>query len=111
MPWRFIGIILILGIFLAFIGFNLNNSCDISFGFAALTAVPVYLTAFSAFILGLVCALPFAFLFRVKKGKNSAQIPPELKALEKPSKKWGKKAAPETLEGIPEGDDGSYGID
>jgi uncharacterized integral membrane protein len=111
MPWRFIGLILILGIFLAFIGFNLDNRCDISFGFAAFTAVPVYLTAFSAFILGLVCALPFAFLFRKKKGKTSAQVPPELAAPEKSRKKWGKKAAPGALEGIPEGDDGSYGID
>jgi hypothetical protein len=49
----------IFGIFLAFITFNLENRCDISFGFTIAKEVPVFLTIFISFALGLFCALPF----------------------------------------------------
>ncbi|GHV84670.1 hypothetical protein AGMMS50230_02780 [Spirochaetia bacterium] len=62
MPWRLIVIILVLGIFLVFIGFNLDNTCDISLGFTTFSGVPVYLTIFVSFMLGMLCSLPF-FIF------------------------------------------------
>ena len=67
MPWRLIGIVLILGVFLVFIGLNLENSCDVSFGFKTIENTPVYLTAFSSFIIGLFCAIPLAISFKSKK--------------------------------------------
>ncbi|MDR1576063.1 MAG: hypothetical protein LBS37_08670 [Treponema sp.] len=78
MPWRLIGLIIIFGIFLVFIAFNLGpgNKCDISFGFRTFSEVPVFLTAFSSFALGMLCALPFIISFRVKRkvkaGKEEA---------------------------------------
>ncbi|MDR2662250.1 MAG: hypothetical protein LBC31_04555 [Treponema sp.] len=93
MPWRLVVLIVILGILLSFIGFNLNNTCDISFGFASFTAVPIFLTVFVSFILGMFCSLPF-FLFRAfRKSKNR------------------KGKTPEPAAGGGSGETGPYGID
>jgi uncharacterized integral membrane protein len=85
MPWRLIGFIILFGIFLVFIACNLGNKCDISFGFRTFKDVPVFLTAFSSFVLGMFCAMPFIISFRIKRKKDKAEAP------SKPKKKWGKK--------------------
>ncbi|MDR1238526.1 MAG: hypothetical protein LBK27_00270 [Treponema sp.] len=91
MPWRLIGFIILFGIFLVFIGFNLENRCDISFVFHVFPQVPVFLTAFFSFVVGMLCTLPFAVAIR-KKRKNKAEkgsgpeLPPP-----KPVKKRGKR--------------------
>ena len=59
--------IVIFVVFLVFIVFNLENKCDINFGFRQIKDVPVFITAFSAFIFGMFCATPFIFGFRAKK--------------------------------------------
>ncbi|MDR3145695.1 MAG: hypothetical protein LBU21_05410 [Treponema sp.] len=79
--------------------------------------MPVYLTAFSAFVLGILWALPFVVSLRRKKAKqdSSRKLPdtPVSDTPEKPRKGlFGKRknAAPQGV--VPfEGDDGSYGID
>jgi len=71
MPWRLIVFILVFSVFLAFVTFNLDNRCDISFGFTVIPGVPVFLTVFISFIFGLLCALPFIFRFG-KKHKDTA---------------------------------------
>jgi uncharacterized integral membrane protein len=120
MPWRLIGFILLFGIFLVFIAFNLGNKCDINFGFRVFQEVPVFLTAFASFILGLFCAVPFIFSLRRKKkvktaagkGESQAALLPELSGEPgvKGRKKWGKKKdAPDTGIGAPE-EGGPYGI-
>jgi uncharacterized integral membrane protein len=58
MPWRLIALIIILAVLLAFITFNLSNRCDISFGIKVYKDIPVFLTIFTSFILGMLCALP-----------------------------------------------------
>ncbi|MCL2441630.1 MAG: hypothetical protein FWD14_07800 [Treponema sp.] len=70
MPWRLILFVIIFAVFLTFITFNLENRCDISFGFAVLTQVPVFLTVFVSFILGLFCALPLVFRLKKKQAEN-----------------------------------------
>jgi uncharacterized integral membrane protein len=79
MPWRLIGFILLAAVFLGFIGFNLENSSDISLGFYTFSQVPVYLTAFASLVLGMILALPLAIAFRrrvreaiPKKGEEPA---------------------------------------
>ena len=72
--WRLLVVILIFAVFLVFIGFNLDNSCDISFGFRTLPQVPVYLTAFSSFVLGMLFTFPFVFFFRKKKPREQEGI-------------------------------------
>jgi uncharacterized integral membrane protein len=66
MPWRLLGFILLAAVFLAFIGFNLENRCDVSFGFYTFSQVPVFLTAFFTLVLGMALALPLAISFRSK---------------------------------------------
>ncbi|MDR2029749.1 MAG: hypothetical protein LBP93_09475, partial [Treponema sp.] len=75
MPWRLIGFIILCGIFLAFIGFNLGNRCTISFGFTEIPDVPVYLTAFASFVLGMLCAVPFIVSLLRKKEKARIKGP------------------------------------
>lgn len=100
MPWRFLGYIIISVVFLFFIGFNLDNRCDISFGFTVLTGTPVYFTVFGSFMLGLICAIPVMISARFKKPKKQ------------PGKKRGKRGElKETLEDSPHANDGTYGID
>jgi len=73
MPWRLIIFILIFAVFLAFVTFNLENRCDISFGFIKVEAVPVFLTVFISFAMGLICALPLVMHIKkrhIEKPKN-----------------------------------------
>ncbi|MFP4384902.1 MAG: hypothetical protein ACLFST_01630 [Spirochaetia bacterium] len=72
MPWKLIGFILILGIVVVFIGFNIENKSDISFGFAVLENVPIFISLFTAFLFGAVVALPFA-VSKAKKIKASSR--------------------------------------
>jgi uncharacterized integral membrane protein len=69
MPWKFLGFVVFLALLLFFIGFNLDNKCDISFGFTTLPEVPVYLTVFSAFMLGLFCTIPLILSRKFRKSK------------------------------------------
>ena len=70
MPWRLILSIVIFAIFLTFITFNLDNRCDVNLGFAKFSNVPVFITIFSSFVLGLLCGLPIAYRL-----KNSLKGP------------------------------------
>jgi uncharacterized integral membrane protein len=95
MPWRLIGLIVILAVLLAFIGFNLDNTCAVSFGFTRIDNVPVYLTVFASFVLGMLMSVPFLVSF----------------ALRKKTPKAPKKGAAEEPLPVSGGDDGSFGID
>ena len=110
MPLRLIGFILVFAVFLAFVAFNLGNTCDISFGFTSFEDVPVFFTVFSSFILGMLCSLPFMLRIRSKrKNKGGAG---DSAAHEKPQKQWGKKKdSTEMLPGPSFPDGGPYGID
>ncbi|MDR0399886.1 MAG: hypothetical protein LBH51_02975 [Treponema sp.] len=70
MPWRLVIIILIGAAFLGFIGFNLENRCDVSLGFTVFSQIPVFLTALSAFVLGMVLTLPLVISFRAKSPRD-----------------------------------------
>ncbi|MDR2304843.1 MAG: hypothetical protein LBE10_09690 [Treponema sp.] len=104
MPWRLIGFIIIFAIFLVFIAFNLRNNCDINLIFRVFPEVPVYLTAFSSFILGMLCSIPFILGIRKKEGGK--ECAPE----EKPKKKFPWSKAAEKGEEFPPKSEGPYGI-
>lgn len=71
MPWKLIFFLVLAVVLVAFIGFNLSNSCDVSFGFARIQGVPVYLTILVSFLLGMLAVTPFAFHFIRKKGSKA----------------------------------------
>lgn len=91
MPWRLIVFIVIFAISLTFIMFNLGNRCDIDFVFKKFEAVPIFLTIFASFFLGMLCILPFTIgVRRKRKDKQVTDDEPEQKP-QKPRKIWGKK--------------------
>jgi len=69
MPSRLFFLAIIVVLLVTFIGFNVENRCDISLAFYIMKDVPVVLTILSSFALGLVAALPFAL--RGRKAKNA----------------------------------------
>jgi len=103
MPWRLIGIIVVLVVLLGFIGLNLENTCNLSLGFHTFENVSVLLTVFVSFILGLLFSLPFFFLGKKpKKGKIAGK---DKKTASKEEGSEAGEAAPEAPKESP------YGID
>jgi uncharacterized integral membrane protein len=87
MPWRLIIFILIFAVFLAFITFNLENKCNVYFWFGGkgLIDIPVFLTIFVSFSMGLLCALPFVVRRRkAEKGHAVMEKKPEKIQAKKP---------------------------
>jgi hypothetical protein len=113
---KFIGFVVLCAVLLVFTGFNLENKCDISFGFTKLSGVPVFFTAFASFVLGLLASVPIAVSIRLRKNRKQGA---ESRAAKRAAKNRGKggegfqedalrkKADSET----PYKDDGTYGID
>ena len=76
MPWRLLIVIIIFAVFLAFISLNLDESykCDINFGFGIIAEkVPVFLTIFISFALGVFCTLPLV-VWALKKRKEKYPV-------------------------------------
>jgi hypothetical protein len=71
--WRLVQFIIIFAIFLGFIVLNLENKCNINFGFTVLEDVQVFLTAFFSFIAGMLCTLPFVFSFISRRKEKPVQ--------------------------------------
>jgi len=69
---RLIVFIVVFIVFLAFIVLNLGNKSDVSFGLKTFNDIPVFITAFASFVLGMLFTLPFA-LFRRKGRKKSSR--------------------------------------
>jgi len=72
MPWRLIGIIVVLVLLLGFIGLNLENTCSLNLGFTTFYWVPVYVTVLASFVLGMLFSLPF-FIFLILKKKQKEE--------------------------------------
>ncbi|MDR3334537.1 MAG: hypothetical protein LBT13_06585 [Treponema sp.] len=84
MAWRFVVFILICSIFLIFITLNLENKCDISFGFMKIEGVYVWVTAFASFGLGTFCTILFTLFSRVsKKLRSKSGKPGSLKSIKR----------------------------
>lgn len=59
MPWKLIVFLVLIGLILTFVGFNAANTSDISFGFYRFEDVPIFVSLFAAFFLGVLVTLPF----------------------------------------------------
>jgi len=99
---RLIIFIIIFILFLAFIILNIDNKCDISLGFRTLKGIPIFVSAFSSFVLGMLFAVPLSFSMR-RNRKNAPPVPKE----KKPRK--GKKNKNNQQDTDSEGNDGSSG--
>jgi len=75
MPWRLVQFIVIFVAFLLFVMLNLENRSDVSLGFASFEDVPVFITAFFAFIFGMTLTLPVManLWLKARKGGGAAK--------------------------------------
>jgi len=92
MPWRLIVFILLFVVFFLFIVFNLDNKTDIRFGFfknQVIHDIPVFITAFFSFIVGMFCTFPFIFRKRKKTGDVQVKVKVKKGLLAKAAKKQG----------------------
>ena len=79
MPWKFILFIFFLILGAVFTGLNLENACNINFGFKTFEQIPVFLTILFAFLAGIVVTLPFTLTGkkdRPPKGMAEKQAKP-----------------------------------
>ncbi len=72
MPWRLIVFVICLVLVTFFIGFNLGNVSDISFGFYTFSDVPIFMSMLLSFAVGMLIMMPFTFGRRKKKDVQSA---------------------------------------
>ncbi len=92
MPWKLILFLICLVATTFFIGFNLENSCNIHVGFKTYENVPVYLTVLISFVFGAVIAFLFSLGMKFPKNQKAVQNV-------KPVKKQTKKSSAEKLTG------------
>jgi uncharacterized integral membrane protein len=59
MPWRMIGLVLLLVLVAAFATLNLSNRTDISLGLHVFREVPIFLSLLVAFLAGILVMVPF----------------------------------------------------
>ncbi|MBN2873492.1 MAG: hypothetical protein JXM71_00230 [Spirochaetales bacterium] len=57
MPWKLVLFIGAVALILIFVGFNIENNCDISLVFVTFEGVPVVITILATYVLGLLSAL------------------------------------------------------
>ena len=69
MPWRLIGLLIILTIFVIFSGYNAHKII-IHFGPFSMTEVPLFVALVSTFILGAFTALPFTIITSIKRKRK-----------------------------------------
>ena len=106
---RLLVFIFIFAIFLVFMVFNLGNKSNVSLGFTVFEEIPIFLTAFLSFVLGLLFSLPF-FLGRGRKKSSQDQLS-NAPSGETKKRQWlKKKDTPQSQDEIKK-QDSPYGID
>lgn len=73
MPWKLVGFIICLILGTCFAGFNLENSCNISFGFKTFQNVPIFFSLIVAFAIGVIVTLPFTVI-KKKSAKDKKAL-------------------------------------
>lgn len=76
MPWKFVFFLSGLLIAAFFLGYNLENRCDISFVFYTFREVPIFVSLLFAYVAGAVSILPFLLFRKKKTGKKSPSNKP-----------------------------------
>ncbi len=118
MPARLIGFLVSLVFLALFVGFNLENRCDVSLVFHTFRDVPVVISLLFAFVAGALSVIPALFGSRAKR-KDAARRSAESLRASEPKNPRGtkksrgvKKGSPRYAEDERSGPDPSdYGID
>lgn len=83
---KLISLIAILVLFAFFMGFNLDNKCDIWLFYKTFENVPAFMNSLISFAFGVLCTLPFALVRKYKKTREIEERENE-KAKRKTAKK------------------------
>ncbi len=62
MPWKLVGFLSVLVIITIFIGFNLDNRCDVCVIFYTWKNVPIFVSLLLAYVVGALSMLPFLII-------------------------------------------------
>lgn len=78
---RLITTIISLVVLAFFVGFNLDNKCDVNLLFHTFRQTPVFFTIIISFVIGIIFTLPFAFIHKstVKNKEKKLSKTKELK--------------------------------
>ncbi len=116
MPFRLVTFLAFVVLLALFLGFNLDNRCDVSVVFRTFRDVPVVVTILFAFAAGVVSVVPLLVSSRRRKGRRDSER--ERRAAEKAA---GKRSAASrdkassarkgSRRGRDSADAGEYGID
>ena len=75
MPWRLLAFLFVLLAITFFIGFNLDNRCDVSFIFYKYADVPIFVSLLFAYAAGALTVIPFFLASGNKKrGKDTQSV-------------------------------------
>ncbi|HNY21530.1 MAG TPA: hypothetical protein PKO22_05195 [Treponemataceae bacterium] len=70
MPWKLVSFLSVLVVITLFIGFNLENRCDVSLIVYTYKNVPIFVSLLFAYVVGALTTIPF-FLASGTKRRNS----------------------------------------
>ena len=114
MPFKLIGIIILLVLVTIFCGFNLGDAyrCDINFVFVTLHKVPAFLTVLISFFAGVLVMTPFTFIKKKMSREEieqaaEKQIQKEQKAQKQKAKDAAKTEDKPSANDVPKIDGGS----
>ncbi len=83
MPWKLLVYLIVLSVVVLFAGVNIRNVSDVSLGFRTFEDIPIFVSLFAAFFLGVLVTLPFTY---VKYLRKRAKFPKQ-KVDKKPRKR------------------------
>lgn len=73
MPWKLISFLLTLIVAALFIGFNLENRCDVSFIFHVFKDVPIFVSLLFSYVVGAITVIPFFWVYRKKSSSKGTK--------------------------------------
>ena len=71
MPWKLVSFLFVLVAITVFIGFNIENRCDVSFIMYTFRDVPIFVSLLFAYVAGAVTVIPFFFGYRKKRTQKA----------------------------------------
>jgi len=77
MPWKLIGFLTVLVLMTFFVGFNLDNRCDVSLIFYTFRNVPIFVSLLFAYACGAITLIPFFIIAGTKAGKKEISAKPD----------------------------------
>ena len=72
MPWKLVSFLFLLILATLFIGFNLDNRCDVSFIFYTFKDVPIFVSLLFSYAVGALTVIPFFWAHRIEKNRRAA---------------------------------------